>query len=209
MKFYDCSTAPSPRRVRIFIAEKGIEIETVEVDLRAGEHLGDAFRAVNPHCTVPTLELDDGTTLWDSNSICVYLEDAFPVPNLMGQDAREKGVIASWNRAMEWDGFGPVADVLRNSAKGFVDRALTGTVNHPQIPELAERGRRRVKHFLAELDRRLAASPYVAGPRYTIADITAIVAVEFAAWIKEGIPADAGHLKEWHDRVAARPGVVA
>ncbi len=209
MKFYDCGTAPSPRRVRIFIAEKGLEIDTVQVDLRGGEHLGDAFRAINPHCTVPVLELDDGTTLWDSNSICVYLENAFPEPNLMGTDAREKGVIASWDRTVEREGFMPVADVLRNTAKGFVDRALTGPVNYPQIPELAERGRQRVRHFFDELDRRLADSAYVAGERFTIADITAVVAVDFASRIKEEIPTGAGHLKAWHDRVAARPGVVA
>jgi len=208
MKFYDCSTAPSPRRVRIFIAEKGLEVETVEVDLRSGEHLGEAFAKINPHRTVPALELDDGTRLWDSNSICLYLEEVFPEPNLMGRDAREKGVVATWNRSMEWDGFTAVAEVLRNTAKGFRNRALTGPVDYEQIPALAERGRERVQHFFKELDARLSDCPYVAGDRFTIADITAVVTVDFAAWIKEGVPEGAANLRAWHERVSARPGVV-
>jgi glutathione S-transferase len=209
MKFYDCSTAPSPRRVRIFIAEKGLEIDTVQVDLRGGEHLGEAFRKLNPLCTVPVLELDDGTTLWDSNAICLYLEAMFPEPNLLGRDAREIGVVASWNRIMEVDGFAPAADVLRNTAKGMVNRALTGPVDYEQIPALAERGRKRVRHFLDMLDKRLGESSYVAGDRFTVADITGVVAVDFAAWTKETIPEGAVNLKAWHERVSARPGVVA
>jgi len=208
MKFYDCSTAPSPRRVRIFVAEKGLDIETIQVDLRGGEHLGDAFGEINPHRTVPVLELEDGTRLWDSNSICLYLEEAFPEPNLMGRDAREKGVIATWNRSMEWDGFAPVGEVLRNTAKGFQNRALTGPVDHVQIPEMAERGRRRIRHFFDVLDARLGDSPYVACDRFTIADITAVVAVDFAGRINETVPEAAANLRAWHDRVSARPGVV-
>ncbi len=209
MKFYDCSTAPSPRRTRIFIAEKGLDIDTVQVDLRRGEQLGAEFRAINPFCTVPVLEIDGRVYLWDSNAICTYLEAVYPEPNLMGRDATEKGVIASWNRVAEWDGFMPVAEVLRNTAKGFQDRALTGPVGYKQIPELAERGRQRVRHFFDILDHRLADSDYVAVPRFTIADITAVVAVDFAAWIKEAIPDDAKALGDWHRRVSSRPGVVA
>jgi len=209
MKFYDCSTAPSPRRVRIFIAEKGLDIDTVQIDLRGGEHLGEGFRRINPLCTVPVLELDDGTTLWDSNAICRYLEAAHPEPNLLGRDAKEIGVIATWDRIMEADGFLPVADVLRNTAQGFVNRALTGPVGYEQIPALADRGRARVGDFLGRLDTRLRESAYVAGDRFTIADITAVVAVDFATWIKETIPDDAAGLKDWHNRVSARPGVVA
>jgi len=208
MKFYDCSTAPSPRRVRIFVAEKGLDIETIDVDLRGGEHLGEAFGDINPHRTVPVLELDDGTRLWDSNSICLYLEEVFPEPNLMGRDAREKGVIATWNRSMEWDGFTPVGEVLRNTAKGFQNRALTGPVDHVQIPEMAERGRRRIRHFFDLLDARLGDSEFVACDRFTIADITAVVAVDFAGRVKEAVPEAAANLRAWHDRVSARPGVV-
>ncbi|MDJ0948372.1 MAG: glutathione S-transferase [Alphaproteobacteria bacterium] len=204
MIFYDCSTAPSPRRVRIFIAEKGMEIPTVQVNLRGGEHLEPAFRAKNPHCTVPVLELDDGTCLGDIVAIQRYLEEIQPDPPLLGRDAEEKAVVAMWDRYMEFDGFMAVAEALRNSAKGMVNRALTGPVNYAQIPELAERGRQRTRRFLADLDARLGESPYVAGPDYTVADITALVVVDFAGWIKEGIPAEAQNLRRWHENVSSR-----
>ncbi len=209
MKFYDCNTAPSPRRVRIFIGEKGLDIETVQVDLRAGEHLNDSFRAINPHCTVPVLQLDDGTTLLDSNAICIYLEEKHPEPNLMGKDAKEKAVIATWHRWAEWNGFAPVGDVLRNTAKGMKDRAITGPHNFAQIPELAERGRARIGHFFDELDARLGESEYVAGNRFTVADIMAIVAVDFAHWVKEDPSEKHANLGRWREAVSARPGVVA
>ncbi len=208
MIFYDCATAPSPRRVRIFLAEKGLEIKTVQVDLRHGEHLDEHFRTINPHCTVPVLELDDGTRLLDSNSICLYLDETYWEMNLLGRDAREKAVIAGWNRDMEWNGFMALAEVFRNSSRGLVGRALTGPVNYEQIPALAERGRRRVKHFFAMLDARLGKSAYVAGDRFTVADITAFVCVDFAAWIKFDIPPKAKNLHRWHEEIAARPGSV-
>ena len=208
MKFYDCATAPSPRRVRIFIAEKELDIPTVQVDLRAGEHLKDVFRAINPHATVPVLELDDGTKLLDSNSISLYLDEAFPEPNLMGRDATEKAVIAGWNRFVEWDGLSAAAECLRNSAKGMQGRALTGPVNYEQIPELAERGRQRAAHFLGELNDRLTDSVFLAGDRFTVADITAIVAVDFMKWIKLEPENNAHGLKRWYENVNLRPGVV-
>ncbi len=205
MKFYDCSTAPSPRRVRIFIAEKGMDIPTVQVDLRGGEQMTPEFRAKNPRCTVPVLELDDGTCLGDIVAIQRYLEEIQPEPPLLGRDAKDKAVVAMWDRAMEFDGVMAVAEALRNAARGMANRALTGPVDYAQIPELAERGRQRVRRFLADLDARLGDSPHVAGPDYTVADITALVAVDFAGWIKEGIPEDAGNLKRWHGQVSARP----
>jgi len=209
MKFYDCATAPSPRRVRIFIAEKELDIPTVQVDLRSGEHLKDAFRAINPHATVPVLELDDGTKLLDSNSISLYLDEAFPEPNLMGRNAAEKAVIAGWNRFVEWDGLAAAAECLRNSAKGMKGRAITGPVNYEQIPELAERGRQRAAHFLDELNKRLTDSTFVAGDRFTIADITAVVAVDFMKWIKLEPEKNAHGLKRWYENVNLRPGVVS
>lgn len=209
MKFYDCSTAPSPRRVRIFIAEKGLDIPVVQIDLRSGEHLGDAFRKLNPHATVPVLELDDGTALLDSNSISLYLDETYPEPNLMGRDAREKAVISGWNRMAEWDGLAAGAEALRNHAKGMKGRALTGPVNYEQIPELAERGRKRAQHFLQELDARFNDSEFLAGDRFTIADITAAVAVDFYRWVKVEIPEDATGLRRWFDQISSRPGFVA
>lgn len=208
MKFYDCSTAPSPRRVRMFIAEKGLDIPVVQVDLRSGEQMSDAFRAVNPHCTVPVLELDDGTTLLDSNSISLFLDETYPEPNLMGRDPKEKAVIAGWNRMAEWDGIAAGAEALRNHAKGMKGRAITGPVNYEQIPELAERGNKRATHFLEELNDRFAESEFLAGDRFTIADITAVIAVDFYKWIKVEIADDQKTLRRWYDQVAARPGYV-
>jgi glutathione S-transferase len=209
MKFYDCPTAPSPRRVRIFLAEKGVSLETKMVDLANGEQLTDAFGAVNPHRTVPILELDDGTKLLDSTSICMYLEETFPDPNLMGRDAKERALIAMWQRDMETNGMMAIMECFRNSSRGFKSRALTGPVDYEQIPELAERGRQRVRHFFTELNSRLCGSEYVAGDRFTIVDITAFVAVEFSRAIREKVPEDAAHLQRWRDAVSARPSTRA
>jgi len=208
MKFYDCLTAPSPRRVRIFLAEKGISLDTVQVNLGAGEHFNSDFGAINPHRTVPVLDLEDGTRLLDSNSICLFLDETFAGPNLTGRDAKERAVIAMWQREMDLNGFMAVAECFRNSSKGFRDRALTGPVNYAQIPELAERGRQRVRQFFADLDARLKDSEFIAGDRFTVADITALVAVDFARAIKEGLPAEATSLKRWHASISSRPGAV-
>lgn len=205
MKFYDCGTAPSPRRVRMFMAEKGITLDTVEVDLAKGEQLSDTFSAINPHCTVPALELDDGTMLLDSNSISLYLDEVFPGPRLTGETPKERAVIAMWQRDLDLNGLGAVAECFRNSAKGLRNRALTGPVDYAQIPELAERGRLRVRQFFANLDRRLGESQYIAGDHFTVADITAFISVEFARAIKETVPDGAVNLRRWHEAVASRP----
>jgi len=147
MKFYDCLTAPSPRRVRMLIAEKGIQVETVQVDLARGEQLSEAFGRINPRRTVPVLELDDGTRLLDSNSISLYLDEVFPEPNLTGRGAKERAIIAMWQRDMDLNGLEAVAECFRNSAKGLRNRALTGAVDYEQIPALAERDRLRVRQF--------------------------------------------------------------
>lgn len=200
---------PARGRVRIFIAEEGISLETKTVDLANGEHLTDAFGAIDPHRTVPILELDNGTKLFDSTSICMYLEETFPDPNLMGRDAKERATIAMWQRDVETNGMMAIMECFRNSSKGFKSRALTGPVDYEQIPELAERGRQRVRHFFTELNARLSGSEYVAGDRFTIVDITAFVAVEFSRAIREKVPDDATHLKRWRDAVSARPSTRA
>jgi glutathione S-transferase len=209
MKFYDCTTAPSPRRVRIFMAEKGIEIPTVQVDLRNGEQLSDAFRKINPRCTVPVLELDDGTCLNETLAICHYLESQYPEPNLMGRDAREQALVINWNEQVMFEGFLAGADALRNVAKGFANRALTGPKSFGQIPELAERGRARLEQFMAMLDGRLADSPYVALDRYTMADIGAYVCVDFAGWIKLPVLEQWPNIRRWHEQLSARPSATA
>jgi len=206
MKFYDCRSAPSPRRVRIYLAEKGIELPTVEVDLGAGEHLRDEFRAINPDCTVPALELDDGTMLTESFAICQYLESVYPDPPLMGRDDRERALVTQWNAKVEAQGLSAIAEAFRNRSRGFAGRALTGPEGFEQIAELVPRGRRRAELFFTRLDDELAGREFVAGDVFTVADITALVTVDFAGWIKLPLPEGVDHLRRWHEAVSARPG---
>jgi glutathione S-transferase len=149
MKFYDCATAPSPRRVRIFLAEKRISLPTVQVDLRNGEQFSPAFRAINPECTVPVLELDNGTTIADIVGICRYFEELNPEPRLMGRTAEEKALVESWQRRTERDGFYAAMEAFRNSTPGLKGHALPGPDTYEQIPALAERGRVRTRHFFS------------------------------------------------------------
>ena len=209
MKFYDCSTAPSPRRVRIFLAEKGISVPTVQVDLRNNEQLTPAFRAINPDATVSVLELDDGTQITDAIGICVYFEATQPQPPLMGESAEEKAVITSWQRSAERNGFYAVMEALRNATPGLKGRALPGPDDYAQIPELAERGRARVARFFEQMEARLAQSEFVAGARYSIADITTLVSVDFARWVKLSVPEACANLRRWHAQVSARPSAKA
>ena len=209
MKLYDNDIAPSPRRVRIFLAEKGIELPIVQVDLRAGEHLKDEFRAINPDCTVPVLELDDGTRITEGFAICQYLEALHPDPPLMGRDAAEKALVTMWNSKIEHQGFVAFAEVFRNWHKAFGGRALTGSVDYEQIPALVDRGRKRGEAFLNRLDEQLQDHEFVAGTAFTIADITALVVVDFAAWTKTEIGSERPHLRRWHDSVAIRPSARA
>ena len=205
MKFYDCASAPSPRRVRIFLAEKGVSLPTVQVDLRSGEHLQPAFAELNPWRTVPVIELDDGTAISEASACCRYLEEVYPDPPLMGRDPKEKAMVAMWDHRCEIDGFLAAAEALRNEAKGMKGRALPGPVGYEQIPALAERGRARVGHFYEVLNERLADSEFVAGPNYSVADITAFVSVEFAGWVKLTPPDGLAHLRGWLDAMGARP----
>jgi len=207
LTLYDCSTAPSPRRARILLAEKGLRHETVQIDLRAGEQFGDAYRAINPECTVPALRTDEGALLTDNAAIAAYLEARFPDPPLAGRTPLEKAEVASWSWRAEFGGLLAVAEALRNSSPAMANRALPGPVDYPQIPELAERGRARVRQFFAALDARLSDREFLAGDGFSIADITAAVAVDFARIVK--IRPDDTHpnLQRWHAAVALRPSM--
>jgi glutathione S-transferase len=209
MKFYDCTTAPSPRRVRIFLAEKGISVPIVQVDLRNNEQLTPAFRKINPDATVPSLELDDGTRINDAVGICVYFEAIHPQPPLMGETAEEKALVASWQREAERNGFYAVMEAFRNSAPGLKGRALPGPHDYEQISALAERGRLRVQHFQEQMDARLGQSEFIAGPHYSIADITALITIDFAVRAKMPIPENYEHLRRWYAQVSARPSAKA
>ena len=209
MKLYDCTVAPNPRRVRIFLAEKGIALPTIQVDLRAGEQFTPEFRAINPACTVPVLEFDDGQRIAEVVAICVYFEAIHPDPPLMGIGPQDRAIVAAWQRRAEREGLLAVAEAFRNSTPGLKGRALPGPDNYDQIPALAERGRARVARFFEAIDRALADREFVAGDRYSIADITALVTVDFAGWIKLPIPEACQHLDRWHKAMAARPSATA
>ncbi len=205
MRLYDCETAPSPRRTRMFIAEKGAPVEIVAVDLAGGEHLKPDFRAINPRCTVPVLQLDDGSTIVENVGIARYLEEVFPDPPLLGVTPYEKALVLEWNTRVEHDGFMAVQEAFRNKARGLAGRALTGPRNYEQIPALIERGTERTKDFLAMLDDHLADREFICGERYSFADITATVAVDFCKWIKVPVSDDAANLRRWHEAMQARP----
>ncbi|MEQ9143167.1 MAG: glutathione S-transferase [Parvibaculaceae bacterium] len=209
LTLYDCTPAPSPRRARIFLAEKGIEYENVQVDLGKQEQLSDAFRKINPACTVPVLKLEDGTVLTENDGIAAYLEAAYPEPPLMGVTPVEKGLVANWNARALLEGLSAAAETLRNTSKGMVDRATTGPINFKQIPELAERGHARLTAFMETLDTQLKGREFLAIDTYSYADITAQVVVDFAKWVKVE-PADAHEdLRRWHAAVSARPSASA
>ncbi len=210
MRLYDFPLAPSPRRVRMFLAEKGIELPTVEVDIRAAAQFDDGFRRRNPWSLVPVLELADGTCIAESGAICRYLEELHPDPPLIGRDARDRALVEMWDRRVELYGYVPLADAVRNRSPLFRDRAVPGQPSgHPQIEAVAERGLARYRLFLERLNERLEESEWIAGGHFTIADITAFVTVEFAGRVEEGIPADHEGIHRWHARVADRPSARA
>ncbi len=201
---YDCATAPSPRRARILLAEKGVPHETVEVDLRNGEQLSEGYRRINPRCTVPALRTDDGPVLCDNAAIAAYLEARFPEPPLMGRTPHEKAEIAGWNWRVEFEGVLPIADALRNGSPAMANRALPGPVDFAQIPELARRGLARAQQFFDMLDERLAGRDYIAADCFSIADITAVVAVDFARVVKLKPGEQHPHLQRWRQGMAQR-----
>ena len=204
---YDYGMAPSPRRARIMLAEKGVAHETVIVDLRLVEQIGDAYRAINPQCTVPALRLEDGQVLADNAAIAAYLEARFPEPPLLGTTPLEKAEIASWNWRVEFDGLLAVAEALRNSAPAMKGRALTGTVDYAQIPELAQRGLSRLRNFFDALNTHLASRETIATDRFSVADITAVVAVDFARVVRVKPGEEHPHLLRWRAAMALRPAM--
>jgi glutathione S-transferase len=204
---YDCATAPSPRRARILLAEKGVVHETVAVDLRGGEQLSDAYRKVNPQCTVPALRTDEGLVLTDNAAITAYLEARFPRPPLLGDTPQEKAEIASWSWRIEFEGLLAIAEALRNSTPAMANRALPGPVDYAQIPELAQRGLARVQTFFVTLNDRLAGRDFIAADRFSIADITAVVAVDFARVVKVKPGEQQPHVQRWRAAMAQRPSM--
>lgn len=204
---YDCATAPSPRRARILLAEKGVQHATVAVDLARGEQLGEAFRAVNPRCTVPALQLEDGRVLTDNAAIAAYVEARFPEPPLCGRTPAEKAEIASWHWRIEFEGLMAIAEALRNGSPAMKGRALPGPVDYAQIPELAQRGLDRLQRFFDALEAQLATRSTVAGEGFSIADIAAVVAVDFARVVRVRPGDSHENLRRWRAAMALRPAM--
>ncbi|SFO48780.1 glutathione S-transferase [Variovorax sp. PDC80] len=204
---YDCATAPSPRRARILLAEKGIAHETVQVDLVRGEQLGAAYRAINPQCTVPALRTEEDGLLTDNAAIAAWAEARHPEPPLMGRTPVEKAEVASWHWRVEFEGLLAIAETLRNGSPAMADRALPGPVNYAQIPELAQRGLARVQHFFETLNDRLAGREFIATDRFSLADITAVVAVDFARIVRVKPGEQHPELMRWRAAMAQRPSM--
>lgn len=204
---FDCATAPSPRRARILLAEKGVAHETVQVDLKTGEQMGAAYRLINPQCTVPALRIDEGAVLTDNAAIAAYLEARFPEVPLLGTTPVQKAQVASWNWRVEFEGLLAIAEALRNGSPAMANRALPGPVDYAQIPELAQRGVARVRQFFSTLDTQLASHAFVAGDSFSMADITAVVAVDFARVVKVKPDEQVPHLLRWRAAMAQRPAM--
>ncbi|MEQ8661429.1 MAG: glutathione S-transferase [Gammaproteobacteria bacterium] len=207
MKYFDFAIAPNPRRVDLFIYEKGLEIETVEVNLRSGAHLEPDFLAINPQATVPCLQLDDGSVIAETMAICRYLEALHPTPCLFGATPAALAHIETWNRRAEIEGFLPAADALRNEGDRFRDRAVPGPRNYAQIPALVARGKARAQAFLEDLDRQLAGREFVAVDHFSMADINAWVTVEFMARVRVAPRPEQADRARWYQAIAARPAV--
>jgi glutathione S-transferase len=210
MKLYQSNASPNSRRVRIFLAEKGISIPVVPVDLAANEQFCDAYAAINPRRVVPTLLLDDGTAIGEVPAIQRYLEEIHPEPPLFGTSPETRAQIAMWDRRVEQEGFASVMEAVRNAVPGLKDRAIAGPHDYQQIPDLVERSRQRVGNFYADFDARLADVAFVAGERFSVADITALVTVDFATKAAV-LPVPDAHaaFKRWYDSVAARTSMTA
>jgi len=203
MKLFDGGRAPNPRRVKVFLAEKGITVPTEQVDLGKLAHKSPEYTAINPLQRVPALELDDGTIISESIAICRYFEALHPEPPLFGMGPKDTAVVEMWERRIEFHLFGPVAHVFRNSHPAMKDFEV------PQVPAWAEANRPRAMDFVALLDRELANRRYVAGDRYSVADITGMIAVDFMKPAKLAVPDTMTNLKRWYAEVSARPSAKA
>jgi glutathione S-transferase len=203
MKLYDGGRAPNPRRVKVFLAEKGIVVPVEQVDLGKLGHKSAAYAAINPMQRVPALQLDDGTVISESIAICRYFERLHPEPPLFGTDAKEAALIEMWERRIEFHLLGPISHVFRNSHPAMKEMEV------PQVPAWAEANRPRVMDFLELLNRELKQRRYIAGDRYSVADITGMISVDFLKPAKLAIPDTLTNVKRWHEEVSARPSAKA
>ncbi len=201
MKLYIYPGAPSPERVKLMLQYKGVELDTESVDIMSGEQLKEPFRSINPRCTVPALVLDDGTCLSEVIAICLYLDSQFPERPVFGSNDLERAQVVNWMHRIFTEGFTAVAEALRNSSPGMKHRALPGPVNLEQIPELAERGRKRLPLLFNDLNEHLEGRQFIVGETLTQADIDAFVTCNFSGWVKAKPSEELNHLHAWKERV--------
>lgn len=206
MHLYTYDSAPNPLRLGLFIAYKGIALDTTQIDMRENHHRGEAFLRINPLGTLPALQTDEGVLLTEVIGICDYLEAHFPDRPLMGRSALERALVLSWDHRIFVSIFEAFAEVLRNRSPAFANRALPGPIDIEQIPALVDRGRKRFRATLELYDQELATRPFFCGDSLTLADIDMLVAVNVSNWIKESIPEDLAHLQAWIERTRAALG---
>lgn len=203
MKLYDGGRAPNPRRVRVFLAEKGIDVPTVPVDMGAGEHRSEAIARLNPLRRLPILELDDGTILTETMAICRYVEELHPEPALFGVGALERAQVEMWQRRVELELLLPVTHAFRHLHPAMADWEA------PRIAEWGEANKAKAVRFLQLLDRQLADRPFIVGERFTVADITGMISIDFMKPAKIELPEDLVHVARWYREVSSRPGARA
>lgn len=202
VKLYDSGPAPNPRRVRIFLAEKGVEVDLVPVDIAGAENRKPPYLAKNPLGGIPMLELDDGAILTESVAICRYFEGLHPDPPLMGVDARDRAFVEMWNRRMEIEITSPLGQAFRHTHAMFAERI-------EQVPDWGEACGRQAAARLAWLDAELADREFIAGDRFSMADITALVGIDFGALTGHPLDPEHENLARWHAAVSARPSATA
>ena len=208
MKLFTWEIAPNPRRVKIFLDEKGIKIPSEDVGVTGKPFLKPEFLKNHGHRRVPLLRLDDGSYIAEAMAICRYFETLYPDPPLMGSDARQAGIIDMWERLAEWEGLQAISEFYRNYKGSFSGRALAGYAKTlEQIPALVERGEARLNLFYAKFDTQLAKNKYVAGKNFSVADITTLCTIDFASFSKLGIPGNCENLQRWYELVSKRPSV--
>lgn len=203
MKLYEHAPFPNPRRVRIFLAEKGVEAERIDVDVSARAHKSPEFLSKNPYGAVPVLELDDGTTLAETIAICRYVEEAHPTPALMGETPSEKAVVDMWQKRAEETALGPALTYFHHATEGL------GEPDRYRNKEWGERNRDVARDGFAKIDTALANSTFVAGSRFSVADITLLAAVDLAEALGFDVLPENANLKRWHGSVSARPSAAA
>lgn len=208
MLLYQFAMSPSCRKVRMFLQEKGIVLPMV--DANDGTALAGWYCAAYPHRLTPMLELDDGTQVGESIAICRYFETLRPDPPLLGVDAKDRALVEMWERRAYLEGAAAIEEIFRNSHPMCAGRALPGTAERvDQIPALVDRGRARLRRFFEKFERQLGGSRFVAGDRFSMADISTLVAVDFGRWSQLEIPAECRHLQRWYSEVAMRPSAAA